>query len=614
MADLSGFEVMVLIDEVDSALRGAYVNNIYTLGDAQVLRLRRQEGGDAWLVASPRHGVWLSEKVAERGETGEFTTRLRRELERARFSGAQQAGLDRVFVLKFGEGEEARRLVVELMPPGNIILTDAGGRILLARDEVRSKARRVVRGGTYAAPSQSRLSPAEVTREDVASMARAEETAGRALGRHVALPRKYVDEALARLSLGQDADSSALEVRGEEVPRVLREMVQEARERPRPCLCASAGGDQILAFAPRSMEVKKEFPTLSALCDDLLLPAVVEGVGLADAEGDRARRELEATLSKLMSEESGLRTKAAELRRSAQDVSGASSTAEAVKALAGAGISPRSAPGSPAAAASLIFAEAKRLEERARASKEAAERLSRKAPRAGAAGARATRMLSRRKAEWYEKFRWFFTSGGKLAIGGRDAQSNSLLVRRHLEDGDSVYHADLFGSPFFVLKGGGSQTEEEVREVAQATVAFSSAWKTGLGSADAYWVSPDQVSAAAPSGEYLARGSFAIKGKKNFVTRNLVEVAVGLDAAGRVVSGPEAAIARGARAYVVLRPHKEKGSETAKRVLRDLAPAAVPGGPGVDDVLRALPPGGGKVVRRGSPGEKAPRGPGPLGE
>jgi hypothetical protein len=209
--------------------------------------------------------------------------------------------------------------------------------------------------------------------------------------------------------------------------------------------------------------------------------------------------------------------------------------------------------------------------------------------------------LARSRREWYEKFRWFTTSGGKLAIGGRDAQSNSLLIRRHVDNGDVVYHADLFGSPFFVLKKGKEQTTEEVAELAQATVSYSSAWKTGLSAADAYWVEPQQVSAGAPTGEYLARGSFAIRGKKNFITRNLLELAVGIDKAGRVVAGPEAAVAKTAPVYVVIIPSREKSSDTAKKVLaelKELLGSAV-GGATLDDVMRALPTGGGKIVRKG---------------
>jgi hypothetical protein len=164
-----------------------------------------------------------------------------------------------------------------------------------------------------------------------------------------------------------------------------------------------------------------------------------------------------------------------------------------------------------------------------------------------------------------------------------------------------VYHADLFGSPSFVLKGGKEQTAEECSEVAQATVSFSSAWKTGLGSADAYWVNSDQVSAAAPSGEFLPRGGFMITGKKSFVPRNLVELAVGIDPTGRVVSGPEGALRKRAMVYVVMRPQREKSSDTAKRVLKDLEALAenrIEVRASVDDILRMLPAGGGKVLRK----------------
>jgi hypothetical protein len=213
-----------------------------------------------------------------------------------------------------------------------------------------------------------------------------------------------------------------------------------------------------------------------------------------------------------------------------------------------------------------------------------------------------SRPLRLRRQEWYEKFRWFFTAEGKLAVGGRDSQTNAALLGRHVDQRDTIYHADLFGSPFFVLKGGSAQSEQEVRDVAMATVAFSSAWKTGLGSADAYWVSPEQVGTSAPSGEYLPRGSFSIRGKKNFVNKNIVEVAVGIESVGRVMAGPENAVQSHCSSYVVLRPHREKSSDTAKRVLKELTSGMKDGPPlTLDDVIRALPSGGGKAVRRGKP-------------
>ena len=602
MTELAGFEVLALIKEINSTLQGTYVNNIYTLGDAQLLRFRKPGGEDVWLVASPSLGVWISEKVSERAETTDFTSRLRGELERARFSGASQADLDRVFELSFGEGESTRRLIVELMPPGNIILADWKGKILLLKDEVRSASRRLVRGGAYSAPAQRRLSPSIVGPKDVLEMVKAEKTVGRAIGKHVSLPRKYVAEALARLSLDEDAASSQLEGRETEVAGVLREMLEEAQERPRPCVCETRDGDEIFVVSPRRLKVKKESQTVSSLCDEILLQDVIEGVASTDRREDRERRELEATITNLRSEETSLLREASRFRSLAADAARAASTADAKKIVLNGGLKPRVDPASPAAAASLLYDEAKQVEDRVADVRKTLVRLSRRIPKVKAEDRHATKKLVRRKQEWYEKFRWFFTSQGRLALGGRDAHSNALLVKRHLQDDDVVYHADLFGSPFFVLKGGKEQTETEVGEMAQATVAFSSAWKTGLGSADAYWVKSDQVSTSAPSGEFLPRGSFLIKGKKNFVQHNLVELAVGRDREGRVVSGPESAIKTVAESYVVVRPQREKSSDTAKRVLRDLegpadeAQARV----SVDEVLRMLPAGGGKVLRKHS--------------
>ena len=602
MAELAGFEVLALIKEIGSTLRGTYVNNIYTLGNAQLLRFRKPGGEDTWLVASPSLGVWISERVSERAETTDFTSRLRGELERARFAGASQADLDRVFELTFGEGELTRRLIVELMPPGNIILVDGNGRILLLKDEVRSASRRLVRGGAYSAPAQRRLSPSNVGPKDVLEMVKAEKTVGKAIGKHVSLPRKYVAEALARLSLDEEAACSQLEGREAEVVGVLKEMLEEAQERPRPCVCETQDGDEIFVVSPRRLKVKKESPTVSALCDEILLQDAIEGAAPADDREHRERRELEATISGLRSEETSLLREESRLRSLAADAARAASVADAREIARSGGLKPRVDPTSPAAAASLLYERAKEVKDRIADVRETVTRLSRRIPKVRAKERPSTKRLARKKQEWYEKFRWFSTSEGRLAIGGRDAHSNGLLVKRHLQDDDVVYHADLFGSPFFVLKGGKGQTETEVHEMAQATVAFSSAWKTGLGSADAYWVNSDQVSTSAPSGEFLPKGSFLIKGKKNYVQHNLVELAVGLDREGRVVSGPESAVKTVARSYVVVRPQREKSSETAKRVLRDLegpadeAMARV----SVDEVLRMLPAGGGKVLRKHS--------------
>ena len=594
MAELSGFEVLALLKEIDSALQGTYINNIYSFGTSQLFRLRKQEVSDVWLVVSPKKGVWVSKNVTERAETTAFTSKLRGELERARFAGASQVDLDRVFELAF-EGGVRRKLVVELMPPGNMVIMNEEGRITLALDEVRSKSRRVLRGERYVPPRQNRLSPTEVGIEDIRAMWMEEKTAGRALGRHIGLPRKYVSESLARLGLTDDSPSSSLQGREDELVEVLRRLVNEARDKPRPCICKVPEGEDVFVIPPKGAEVVATAESVSELCDRLFL-SEARSVEAPTSPEEEKKKELEITISKLKTESATLVADAARVRVSAASAQSAP-VQEGLRILQDSGVRVTREPKSASAIASLLFDRAKELEKRSAEGLEAAGELQKKLGRIRPSPSPRLKLLPKRKQEWFERFRWFITSGGRLAVGGRDAQSNTLLVRRHLEENDVVYHADLFGSPFFIAKEGRYQTDQEVLELAQATVSFSSGWKTGLGAADSYWVLKDQVSGTPESGEYLARGSFVIRGKKNFVKHVMLQVALGLDGAGRVTAGPESAIAKSCSRYVVLTPHREKPTDTAKKILKELM---VPGGvaPTLDELVRALPPGGGKIVRK----------------
>jgi hypothetical protein len=133
--------------------------------------------------------------------------------------------------------------------------------------------------------------------------------------------------------------------------------------------------------------------------------------------------------------------------------------------------------------------------------------------------------------EWYEKYRWFFTSDNLLAIGGKDSSSNSVIIRRHLTENDFVFHAEVNGSPFFILQNANNTNtdiSQSILEVAQATVSFSRSWRDALSSSDAYWVFSHQVKKGAPTGQFLPKGSFVIEGKRNFVKNLDIKLAIGL--------------------------------------------------------------------------------------
>ena len=123
----------------------------------------------------------------------------------------------------------------------------------------------------------------------------------------------------------------------------------------------------------------------------------------------------------------------------------------------------------------------------------------------------------RRKREWYEAFRWMITSGGRIVIGGRDARTNEMIIRRYLENNDLVFHADVVGAPTVLLKNGRDASPDEITETARFAASYSRAWKMGLHRVPVFYVEPSQVSLAPPSGEYRPKGGLIVKGKRNWL-------------------------------------------------------------------------------------------------
>ncbi|MBR9703901.1 DUF814 domain-containing protein, partial [Candidatus Pacearchaeota archaeon] len=51
----------------------------------------------------------------------------------------------------------------------------------------------------------------------------------------------------------------------------------------------------------------------------------------------------------------------------------------------------------------------------------------------------------------YEKFKWFFTSGGVLVVGGKSDSGNEVLLKEYKKPGYVVTHTSSPGSPFCII-------------------------------------------------------------------------------------------------------------------------------------------------------------------
>ncbi|MBA2862057.1 ribosome rescue protein RqcH [Methanococcus maripaludis] len=198
----------------------------------------------------------------------------------------------------------------------------------------------------------------------------------------------------------------------------------------------------------------------------------------------------------------------------------------------------------------------------------------------------------RKVLKWYEKLKWTVI-GGYLIVAGKDATTNEMLIKRYVEKNDIVFHTLMEGAPFTIIRTEGSEEipdENILFEVAKFAASHSRAWKLGIGSADVYWVRPDQISKTAESGEFLKKGAFVIRGKRNFIRSAALELGIGMleyDGKLRITTAPESVTKETFKKWLLLKPGKLKKSDLVKELLKEFGEFEVDD----EDILRALPPG-----------------------
>jgi len=197
-----------------------------------------------------------------------------------------------------------------------------------------------------------------------------------------------------------------------------------------------------------------------------------------------------------------------------------------------------------------------------------------------------------RNKEWYEKFKWFFTSNGFLVLAGRDAKNNEYLVKKHFSEHDLYFHADISGAPHTLLLNPDKKEIKDIDKEAAANFAaiHSSAWSSGTFSVDVYSVSYGQVTKTAGSGESLGTGAFVIRGKRDYYKKIDLKIAVGYDSKKKVVIvGPVYAISSTCKDHFILIPGKIKKSDICKELKARFSKKGIV--VSVDDLMSNLPPG-----------------------
>jgi len=635
--ELSGIELRYLVNEIKKKVsNGYYVSNVYGVTrNSIVLKLHHPAEPDIMLAISDK-GIWITKYKFDTMEESELTDVLRREIGRTKIDDIQQFGSERIVSIKFTIDSNVRNLIAEFFAGGNVILCDESMKILAVLNPIDVRHRVLKVNANYAAPPTRAIDVLELKPEHMKTIQTSDLDVTRWIGRNIALPKKFVEYIVKKSDIELSAKCSDL--KEDDVNRLYTNIVDLVTDvcngKHEPILVMQ---DNIAVDASplHLQENQRSIESVDNYMEavDAVLSNYLKGVGETVKASEFAGKmaELERAIDEQDKAKAALIENSAFIRNFADSLMtltkrGVSSVTDSSveKLLAENNGKMYEERGTTVlsikdekfsfknakipSVASLLYNRAKELEKGTRSIDTAKNKILKELESLKHRSEIAKKTVKVKhlvSKEWFERYRWFVTVDGLFAVGGRDASSNSALVRRHLTDNDIVFHAEVHGSPFFILKNAKGDEVQSVNQVAQATAGFSRAWKDGLFTVDAYWVHADQIKKAAPSGQYLPKGAFVIEGKRNYIKGLELKLAIGLVKIKNkltLMCGAPDSIKRNSLVYVLLAPDSGEVSEVAKKIKAELIKIAgedlldFTKNLSVDEIIRVMPPGASKIV------------------
>lgn len=650
--ELSSIELRYLVNEIRSRIisssSGYYVSSINAITRSSLfLKLHHPMQEDIMFVLSTR-GIWITRlKFKPVEENNSLESVAQKELERSKLELIEQIGSERIVSLKFRHPDGKVRIVVgEFFGDGNLIICNENMQIIAILNPIHVRHRTLSVGLRYVYPPARGVDVFNITLDQMLSLRDGAKNLDvlRWIGRNISMPKKFVEEVINRA--GIEVDKHAAQLSDDEVSKIyntIKNIINEVStggknhepivilldDKPQEALPIITQEAAAASKLIKNNNIKKVASYMDAV-DEVLSNEIMDiGRNSRTVELDRQIAVLEHDFEELNKAKETVLKKAAAIRKLAgelmalsyrgSDVIADLLAANSASLVTEKGIQYIEVAGEQvkmqsnlAKAGSMLFARAKEMERGNASIEEARGKILAQIGKLRSETAAIHRKVIVKEQisrEWYERYRWFITTDGLLVIGGRDASSNSALIRKHLTEHDIVFHAEVHGSPFFIIKNAAafaatqeSTINSSLHEVAQATISFSRAWKDGLSSADAYWVMAEQVKKGAPTGQFLPKGSFVIEGKRNYIKGVELRLAIGimqLNNRETLLCGPEEAVKKRSIFYTVLLQGGVDPMNAAKKVKSEFVKIAGENTKiaesikhvSLDEFVRALPTG-----------------------
>ena len=623
---LAGIELRYLVDTISEQVQGYYISNIYGITkDSILFKLHHTEKSDLFMMVST-YGVWLTEVKIDQIEPNRLLKRLRSDLLRLKLKKIEQIGAERIAYFTFeGFGKEFV-LVGEFFGDGNILLCNKEMKILALQHSIEVRHRKLSVGLEYVVPPNNGVDIFNIVQSNFDELKTTDLVAAKWFGRTLGLPKKYVEGIfdIANIDpkkIGNLLTDDEIKVIFETTKKIVTDVIsgnhnaiiiKNEKTEVLPLKLGKLEGDIISA--------DNFIKGLDAVFTENI---VTKGKSIQSSGSDKKIKELQTQISEQEKAIETVKERSKNITNVAnslyQIISSGIISIEDVstyKILADNNAKLTTEKGislivvqdekikinvkSPLQSiASVLFNEAKKqsgainsIENIKSKTEKKLEKLQNKTE-----SEQDIMLITEiRKKNWYERYRWFTTSDGYLVVGGRDAASNSAIVRKHLVKNDKIFHGDIFGSPFFIIKDAENVPDTSMNEVAHATVCFSRAWREGLYGVKAYWVHPEQVKKSAPSGEFLPKGSFTIEGQRNFINPGNLKLAVGIipqEDGHALTCGPPETIKKNSICYAIIEPHGLEMVDTAKKIRIEFSKIyeEITKKISIDDFVRVMPAG-----------------------
>ncbi len=621
---MSGIDLRAAVTEW-TGLLPLWVNKAYLIPPGYLmLRLHGREHARYFLLIESGKRAHLTADLPESPKfPPPFAMLLRKYISGGRILSFRQYGIQRIVIIDIGKHGTEYHLIIELFDEGNVVLCDQQYTIIQPMRPQKFRERDVVAGVPYLFPP---LDPSTYSPEEFRLyLSREDRDLVRALAVGVMLGGPSAEELCHRAGIdktipARDADAGLLY-------RELHRLLSEAEEEIAPLLkggtCVPVGGEPPAA--------EDGMPAFNRALDRFFPPVPAAGAKIAEVSRKKSREERIRTrqaeilsqyekrvarnerIVELMYEfypflQEIITTLATASRtKSWQEISQVLAAQDSGPARKIISVNPAEASVDVDIGERVTLFVREGLEASIGRYFDATKKLKKKIAGARAAMDRPV-VTDKKKAvrtplmkrRWYHRFRWFFTSDGVLVLGGKDASQNEELVRKYMEGGDRFVHADVHGASVVIVKG----TTGRMDEVAQFAASYSGAWRSGHFSADVYAVGPSQVSKTPEAGEFISRGSFVVRGERDYFRDIALAVAIGLQREPEVavIGGPPSAVSAKTDLFVLLRPGTFEPNDIAKKVLRVLRDRlgdeakSLKGVLSTESIAAFVPPGGSDMV------------------